>query len=142
MCIRDRVHKVPCVPDDTKSIARDNTVENTMEGAVHFKVEFGENYNVLLNPLQCQLDQFLKAGTQSPHIFKTASAFLSACPFQVVVKGEDDEVFKQLVQCAREFCRVAVKGYDVADHQQEQRYVAEPLDVGTKGEGRQELLSC
>ena len=43
------------------------------------------------------MGQFVKAGIESPHILDTANAFLLACPLQVVVQGEDEEAFKQLV---------------------------------------------
>ena len=55
-----------------------------MEGTVHFKVKVVENDGVL-DSFQCQLGQFVKARTESPHILETASAFLLACPFQVMV---------------------------------------------------------
>ena len=55
-----------------------------MEGTVYFKVEVVENDGVL-NSFQSQLGQFVKARTESPHILETASTFLLASQFQVVV---------------------------------------------------------
>ena len=133
--LQGQVKEVPRVRDDAEAIARGDPVEHAKEGWVHFKVEVVENDGVLLNAVQCQLGQFGKAGAVSPHILETASTFLPACPLQVVVNGEDDEELKQLMQCAREFCRVATKGHNVANHQQQQRHIAEPLDVRAKEEG-------